>query len=482
VSALTARPAAPPTRRPAFGSTFSGIGGLDLALQRAGWDCRWQVEIDGAANRVLARRWPDVRRYGDIAAVDPAELVPVDLLCGGFPCQDLSVAGARAGLAGARSGLFHEFVRLAAGLRPRWLLIENVPGLLSSNGGRDMGTVVGALAELGYGWAYRCLDAQHFGLAQRRLRVFIVGCLGEPTRAAQVLFEPESGVWDPPPRREAGAGVAPSVTPGARRASANRAGELLAPITGSLVSNGDQHRGFRDAEGLVAGTVQNTGHGWWNESPIAQTIRTPSGQRHDESAETYAIQNDCWSRSGDAGDGVRAPGLGIAEAGEPMFTLDTVKPHAVAHALTGEGHDAGEDGTGRGTPLAVVPFDTTQVTSAGNYSSPKLGDPCHPLAAGAHAPAIAFTERSRDDGRSLEAQEELAYALTNPGEGGRAQERNIVAGMAVRRLTPRECERLQGFPDDWTAGESDSARYRLLGNAVAVPVAGWIARRMVAVL
>jgi DNA (cytosine-5)-methyltransferase 1 len=456
MTAPTARPAAPPT----CGSLFSGIGGLDLGLEWAGWDCRWQIEIDGAANRVLARRWPDVRRYGDIAAVDPADLEPVGLLCGGFPCQDLSVAGARAGLAGARSGLFREFMRLAAGLRPRWLLIENVPGLLSSNGGRDMGTVIGALAELGYGWAYRCLDAQHFGLAQRRLRVFIVGCLGDPARAASVLFEPEGGIWDPPPRREAGARVAPSVTPGARTASANRSGELLAP---------------------VAGTFQNTGHGWWNESPVAQTIRTPDGGGSME-ANVIAIQNDAWSRSGDAADGVTAPGLGIAEAGEPMFTLDTVKPHAVAHALTGEGHDASEDGTGRGVPLAVVPFDTTQMTSAGNYSSPKVGDPCHPLAAGAHAPAIAFTERTRDEGRTFEAQEELAYALTNPGSGGRTHSRQIAQGMAVRRLTPRECERLQGFPDDWTAGESDSARYRLLGNAVAVPVANWIARRMLAVL
>jgi DNA (cytosine-5)-methyltransferase 1 len=400
MTAPTARPAAPPI----FGSTFSGIGGLDVALQRAGWGCRWQIEIDGAANRVLARRWPDVRRYGDIAAIDPAELEPVDLLCGGFPCQDLSVAGARAGLAGARSGLFHEFVRLAAGLRPRWLLIENVPGLLSSNGGRDMGTVLGALAELGYGWAYRCLDAQHFGLAQRRLRVFIVGCLGDPARAAQVLFEPVSGIWDSPPRREAGARFAAGTADGAQYAHISR------PLT------------------------------------------TRSGQRHDESAETYAIQNDCWSRSGDAADGVKAPGLGIAEAGEPMFTLDTVKAHAVAFNMNAYAQDAQESLPGT-------------------------------LAAD-HMQAVAFTERSRAAGRTFEAQEELAYALTNPGSGGRTHSRQIAQGMTVRRLTPLECCRLQGFPDNWLDidGLSDSARYRLLGNAVAVPVATWIARRMMAVL
>src|SRR5690606_35986875 len=134
----------------------------------------------------------------------PADLEPVDLVCGGFPCQDLSVAGRRAGLAGARSGLWWEFHRILAGLRPRWVVIENVPGLLSSNGGRDMGTLLRSLGDLGYGWAYRELDAQWFGLAQRRKRVFIVGRLGDAAGPAQVLFEPESREWNPPPRREAG--------------------------------------------------------------------------------------------------------------------------------------------------------------------------------------------------------------------------------------------------------------------------------------
>jgi DNA (cytosine-5)-methyltransferase 1 len=410
MTAPTARPAAPPT----CGSLFSGIGGLDLGLGRAGWDCRWQVEIDGAANRVLARRWPEVRRYGDIAAVDPAQLEPVDLLCGGFPCQDLSVAGARAGLAGARSGLFREFVRLAADLRPRWLLIENVPGLLSSNGGRDMGTVVGALAELGYGWGYRCLDAQHFGLAQRRLRVFIIGCLGDPARAAQVLFEPAGGIWDSAPRREEGARLAASLTSGVARARG---------------VNPPGRRGEDDVN-IIAGTFQNTGHGWWNESPVAQTIRTPEGGGSME-ANVIAIQDAAMPRE------KRQHGMGDAHAG-PMYTLDSHGAHAVAHALTGEGHDGSEDGTGRGTPLV---FDWQ---SGGDVR----------------------LNISEDGSSALQASQVPA----------------LMQGMAVRRLTPVECERLQGLPDDWTAGESDSARYRLLGNSVAVPVAEWIARRMLAVL
>jgi DNA (cytosine-5)-methyltransferase 1 len=204
-----------------FGSLFAGIGGFDLGLKRAGWTGTAQVEIDPRCRDVLARHFPDARRHDDVTTASAATIGAVDLLCGGFPCQDLSVAGRRAGLAGARSGLFHEFMRLAAELAPRWVLIENVPGLLSSNGGGDMGVVLGTLGQLGYGWAYRSLDAQYFGLAQRRERVFIVGCLGDAARAAAVLFEPESGGGDPAPRRAAGEGTAATLTAGAHPGSHN---------------------------------------------------------------------------------------------------------------------------------------------------------------------------------------------------------------------------------------------------------------------
>ena len=192
-----------------YGSLFSGIGGFDLGLDRAGMECVWQVEIEPKCQRVLARHWPNVNRYDDVRTFDGRTAGPVDLICGGFPCQDVSVAGPRTGLAGERSGLFHEFMRIAREARPRWVVIENVPGLLSSGKRRDMGTVLGALADLGCGYAYRVLDAQHFGLAQRRKRVFIVGHLGEPWSApAAVLLEPASLPGDPPTRRAEGARVA----------------------------------------------------------------------------------------------------------------------------------------------------------------------------------------------------------------------------------------------------------------------------------
>ena len=192
-----------------FLSLFDGCHMFGLALRRAGFECVGTSEIDTHAANVTRHHYPDTPQLGDVhnvGATRPTD--PVDLIVGGFPCQDLSVAGDRCGLAGGRSGLFWEIVRIAREKSPRWILLENVSGLLSSNGGRDMGAVVGALGELGYGVAWRVLDAQHFGVPQRRRRVFIVGCLGDARRAAEVLFEPESVRGDSPPSREARPGAA----------------------------------------------------------------------------------------------------------------------------------------------------------------------------------------------------------------------------------------------------------------------------------
>ena len=149
----------------------------------------------------------------------------------------------------------------------------------------------------------------------------------------------------------------------------------------------------------------------------------------------------------------------------------------VTHALTAEDCDASEDGTGRGTPLVVTPFDTTQITSGANRSNPQPGDPCHPLAAGAHPPAIAFRWNAAGSDRTT-IHRAGAYA----GALGATSHDAVVQGMAVRRLTPRECARLQGFPDDWLddCGLADTPRYRLLGNAIAVPVGHWLFTRLVA--
>lgn len=371
-----------------FGSLFSGIGGFDLGFERFGLVCEWQSEVDAKCQMLLANKFPSSVQLGDVKNVVRANVAPVDVLCGGFPCQDVSVAGRRAGLAGGRSGLWFEFARIIEELNPRIVCIENVPGLLSSNGGRDMAAVVGALGELGYGWAYRVLDAQYFGVAQRRRRVFIVGCLGNVRRAAEILFERESLPWDSPPIRGSQSGV-----------------------TGTIEAGAGRRRGGGQNPSQLVSRCLTTG--------------SDGGSRFDADTETFVVAT---LNSGGNSGGFRS------EPGE----------HLVANTLRAEGHDASEDGAGRGTPLVVGGFKRGQGHS------------------------------DRSDGYRLEQSPTLTSS-----DSGTQQSPGVHIGRSVRRLTPIECERLQGFPDNWTAGFADSTRYRMLGNAVAVSVAEWIGKRIV---
>ena len=178
-------------------SLFAGIGGFDLALENNGVKVVAQVEIDKWAQKVLQKRFPHSKLFSDVTQVTGKELIDAGfnpkrgIITGGFPCQDLSIAGRRAGLAGERSGLFWEIARILEETKSQYFIIENVPGLLSSQQGRDMGIVITTLAELGYSVGWRVLDAQHFGIPQRRKRVFIVGSLGNKRGAAEILFERE---------------------------------------------------------------------------------------------------------------------------------------------------------------------------------------------------------------------------------------------------------------------------------------------------
>ena len=175
-------------------SLFAGVGGFDLALQRAGVKVVASVEWDKHAQNILKRHFPESHIFGDIQGVTGEQLIragfepSTGILTGGFPCQDLSVAGKRAGLAGKRSGLFWEICRLLDETRPQTVVLENVPGLLSSNNGRDMAVVIEALVGRGYRVGWRVLDAQHFGVPQRRRRIFIVGCLGDAGRTPEEIL------------------------------------------------------------------------------------------------------------------------------------------------------------------------------------------------------------------------------------------------------------------------------------------------------
>lgn len=225
------------------GSLFSGIGGFDLGFEQAGFQTVWQVEKEPFCIAVLKTKFPNAERYHDVLRCGKDrvhKLRAVDVVTAGFPCQDLSVAGKRAGLEGARSGLFWEVVRILGELRPAWFVLENVPGLFSSGEGRDFAIVLNALDELGYGVAWRVLNSQFFGVAQRRRRVFIVGRFGKPC-PPEVLFEPQDGPRDFEPSREAGP-------------------ELAYALAASVRGSGDGHGNGWNSNYVVAACLQGSGH------------------------------------------------------------------------------------------------------------------------------------------------------------------------------------------------------------------------------
>ena len=383
-----------------YGSLFSGIGGFDLGFDRAGMQCAWQVEYDEKARGVLATHWPAVQCYEDVCNVGRDNLRPVDVICGGFPCQDVSVAGKRAGLAGERSGLWSEFSRIIGELSPPWVVIENVPWLLSSNDGRDMGDILWQLADLGYGWAYRVLDSQYFGVAQRRRRVFIVGHLGTSgERAGAVLFESESLPWHPAPRRTAG----------------QRAAGTLAART-----NGGGFPGTDVAAGVQAFGGNNTS----GSIDIATAVNAAPTRRYDFESETFVFEPR-YTRNGRGG-------------------TDTIVPPLKAQS--------GQSSKGDAAPVVAGSLHT-------GFPSRDASDVTNGLL------QVAYNWQSGGDVRHNFGKPSLHVGQ--------------VPTVGVRRLMPVECERLQGFPDGWTSGQSDSARYRQLGNAVTVNVVEWIGRRIV---
>ena len=390
-------------------STFTGIGGLDLGLERAGIECVGQVEIDESCNTLLRRRWPDVPRWTDMREVDPDDLPTFDVLHGGFPCQDVSLAGRRRGLVGERSGLFHEYARIVTALRPNWVLLENVPGLLSSNRGEDFATILRILVRRGYRVEWRILDAQYHGVAQRRRRVFIIGSLGGGSTPWPVLLEPPCRVGDPPARRGAGQEVA---------------GTLAARIDGG---------GFPGTDEAAGGylTVSFT----TSDMDRAKTEHTGPLTSDNHGAVPIAFTVNQREEARELDD------LSVALLGDRFGSAhgETLLAGEASMALTSRmNRDDGESQT-----------------------------------------FIAFTERGRANGRNVEVEPDpdVVGALMS-GVGSTARARRLATATGVRRLTPLECERLQGLPDGWTEGFSDTTRYRMIGNAVAVPVAEWVGRRL----
>jgi DNA (cytosine-5)-methyltransferase 1 len=399
-----------------YGSVCSGIEAASVAWSPLGWRCAFVSEVEAFPCALLKHYYPGVPNLGDLNNYEQWPRQSIDVLVGGTPCQDFSVAGQRAGLGGARGGLTMRFLDCVERFAPAWVVWENVPGVLSIDGGRAFGAFLGGLAKRGYGFAYRVLDAQYFGLAQRRERVFVVGCAGGKwQRAAAVLFDAPGLRWNPPPSREAKQRVAPTVEGRAGRSGCNNFAtsgglyEVASAIRANSIGGGraGDSRGQDCVVPVISGTIRSG-----SDSPAAHN-KVNGTDRETLIASAITDRN--------------SGAHGVTKRGDGSQCL-------IAHSLTAEGHDASEDGTGRGVPL------------------------------------VAGTIRERKGG-----------GTTTELDGHGAY---IPHGMAVRRLTPREVERLQGFPDDYTLvpyrgkPACDGPRYRALGNSFAVPVVRWIGERI----
>jgi DNA (cytosine-5)-methyltransferase 1 len=527
-----------------FVSLFSGIEAASLAWAPLGWECVAVAEVEPFPCEVLKVRHHAVPNLGDVRYINEdviRALGRIDVVIGGFPCQDVSIAGKRRGFKNAdgsstRSGLFWDAMRLVhwSALHGgcRWVVLENVPGLFNSHEGRDFAGVVGALAGTRFspprgGWRnagcavgpagmveWSVLDAQYWGLAQRRKRVFLVADLGDWSHRPPVLLERAGMLGNPPSREKAGQGVAGGAEGGTRgsgitgpldnRENAGGAGwgtdwmidggltvaDPLKADDGFTYTHEGRNFRTRNVVSYALGShaVADSRPGSANGSDIseelaytiqegrvqsvAMSLNAKGGAgRMDGESETFIVPPLRASDRTAAADGnwTEADGLVISQpqlwsimpqragtdykaravdVAQPLMGSGPVSGNqggdVITHTLKADGFDASEDGTGRGVPLV---FDPTQVTSVLNYSNPQPGDPCHPLAATAHAPTLA-------------------------------------GGSGVRRLTVTECERLMGVPDGYTQvtfrgkPAADGNRYKALGNSFAVPVVRWIGERI----
>jgi DNA (cytosine-5)-methyltransferase 1 len=503
-----------------FGSVCSGIEAASVAWHPLGWKAAWLSEIEPFPSAVLAHHYPDVPNLGDMTALPErilsGEVEAPDVFCGGTPCQAFSVAGLRNSLDDARGNLSLTFVGIANAIDhvrsvrsddPAIIFWENVPGVLSTKdnafgcflgalAGEDnpvtcpdgkwptAGVVVGQKRAV----AWRVLDAQYFGVAQRRRRVFVVASARDDFDPAAVLFEFDGLRRDSAPSREAGKDITSSAGSG---------------LVGGVDYENNAH-GADDPTGpLLKGSPTGGGR------PLPAIITMAHGQGGAEIATDRAPTLTCnheapiaFTQEPISIQDVRPiekaqNGRGWNDDGT-AYTVDTHATQGVAHPMSitfgMDGDIMGDvmetittrEGNISDTAHAVmqpIPFDTTQITSPANYSKPQSGDPCHPLAAGAHplavAQPVAFTQNQRDEVRVMQVAGALA------AETGMKQQTFLQTAMQVRRLTPVECERLQGFPDNYTnipwrkkPESPDGPRYKALGNSWAVPVVAWIGKRI----
>jgi DNA (cytosine-5)-methyltransferase 1 len=430
-------------------SVCSGIEAASVAWESLGWTPVAFAEIEKFPSKVLAHHYPGVANLGDMTRFREWDIErdAVDVLVGGTPCQSFSVAGLRKGLDDPRGNLALTFIAMVDHYRPEWVIWENVPGVLSSSGGRDFGSFLGALGQLGYGFAYRVLDAQYFGVPQRRRRVFVVAhSSGDSRRAAEVLFEPESLRGDSPKSNRTGKETSYTFTSSLGIGSAKVSGTLCAldgpngvsdqyANEAKLIVMADGQANASISTNEIAPTLNSS-----IENPIvayntlvsetSHCVLASGGQRNDPHTETMVPVTFRESRR--------------AQSAEDF---ETWVPDGVTNTL-----NCFDLGDIRSVDIVVEPIALAENTigrqplNGGNGDGYTVGDPMYTLnATGVHG--VAHPDHS----------------------------------MAVRRLTPTECERLQGFPDGYTdimPETPDGPRYKALGNSMAVPVMRWIGSRI----
>lgn len=537
-------------------SIFSGIEAATVAWHPLGWEPLAFSEIDPFPSTVLQHHYPDIPNLGDITKIDWSPYVgAADIVVGGSPCQSFSVAGKREGLAGA-SGLMFEYIRAVRELRPRWFVWENVPGAFTSERGEAYRQLLSEMDALGYGLAWRVLDAQFFGVAQRRERVFLVGSLGT-MRCAEVLFERESLSWNHQSSRQK------------RQALTEEAQERVGEAdhdSGCLNPGETQSRRVYPASGVYPTLSTREKSGQNQESVFTQfgddvagtlTARYDSSPCVDRGANVVVDERDKVFLCQTAQTGSNGK---LVKQDDVMNTLDRTNSTAVAALdfnptdarLRYANDDVSQTLTARArTGGNQVPLVQVQplvfnpnagITEKGGGSA--LSEDVTPTLKTDHNPAVAFASNQRDEVRELEVAGALAaqpgikqqtyicradgqanamtsvdmaptltsHAKKDPpliypaedsiGEDALIQRdmsatlsthntQTLITGgrekrsLTVRRLTPRECERLQGFPDDYTdipyrnkEHAPDGPRYKALGNSMAVPVMRWIGERI----
>jgi DNA (cytosine-5)-methyltransferase 1 len=404
-------------------SLCSGIEAASVAWHPLGWNPLAFSEIEKFPSQVLEHHYPHVPNLGDMTKYKEWKLNgTVDLLVGGTPCQSFSVAGLRKGLDDPRGNLMLTYLAIAARNKPKWIVWENVPGVLSSNGGEDFATFLRGLGELGYGFAYRVLDAQYFGVAQRRRRVFVVGCLGDWRSAATVLFDSASLSGNPPPSREKGKETTTSFVPS---------------LANCLQTTSND---YSRADGFNMICTENT---------------EPLTARHYKEISLDDCNPTMMKLVGYSANicpTITNSGAGFSRVGNEATEAETyvVTSFSPSHFTRGFGMSPTKELSGT-------------IKAEMNDNSPHV-----------------FVAQPIAWDAELNAKEQLMGTLLRGGEGGRT-EGVMQTNMAVRRLTPIECERLQGFPENYTNIKTncpDGPRYKALGNSMAVPVMCWIGKRI----